>query len=103
MIPDTEENHAWNHILEGRYDAAIAIYERILPPTVRLGEWNNYGTALLLSGPAEAAEQAYRHARELPMGRWVVNLKVGAALWCQGAHSDEIGIWHTFGDACSPP
>src|SRR5579871_4030105 len=91
MTPEEINNLAWNHILEGRYDAAIAIYERILQPD--RGFWGNYGIALLLSGKPEAAEQAFRHTREMPMARWGVSLNVGTALWCQGKPEQACEDW----------
>ena len=91
--PWEEYNVAWNHILEGRYQVAIAMFERFLPDTSSLPVWGNYGIALLLNGDPQAAEKAFRNVRELPNSRWVSNLKVGAALWYQGKQEEACADW----------
>ena len=91
MTPEEVNNLAWNHIKQGRYDEAIAIYERILQPGQ--GKWGNYGIALLMRGDAVAAEQAFLQIRLMPNFRRIVILDVGVALWCQGKREAACADW----------
>jgi len=90
---EKEDNMGWNYIMEGRYEDACTLYERLLTQTIYQGGWFNFGIALLMTGDAQAAEQAFRHMRQLPMARWGANLKVGVALWCQGKYEEACADW----------
>ena len=87
-------NEAWNHVLSGEYDQAIALYQDILRHTNSIGDWNNAGTAYLLQDDAIEALTCFQHARQNPVGNHVAPTpNVGVALCCQGYYAEACADW----------
>jgi tetratricopeptide (TPR) repeat protein len=86
-------NRAWELVQKGDAETAIPIFERLIGDNPNVGDWNNYGDALLMVGRTKAAEDAYRRVRTLPHPHGFTSDSVGTALWLQGRYSDACADW----------